>query len=619
MTSSTHTTTVFRTSALNPDVKYPIFPPEENLRYRLSLFKKCEEDHDFAQKVKAFCAQDIVFWVDNTCWTKDTRNKKTPILPFICYDFQVKALRKIKQNIQIGKDLLIEKSRDMGASWMIDYVYQHEFQFEIGADFRMGSRKEEFVDKLNDINTLLEKIRFNLERQPLFLMPVKGFETVREFGDSTRYMRLINKENQNSIVGESANPHFGSGGRSKSAAYDEMAKWEKGVDVQAWTASADLTPCRIVISTPVGSANKFAMLAKGKEEKIEVLTLHWTIHPLKNKGAYYLSEGQKISIDLTKDPEAAFKLWISMGRPSKVIRSPWYDAEDERRTEADLAQEVDIDYKKSGSMFFNAEALSRQKAWQYMERKTALSAIPYGFYITGRLVEVQNQIKFLEEKDGWLEIYELPKPGHQYTLAADSSEGLEKGDNSSVVLIDKSSLNVQAVIDYKKAPEDFAKDAQLLAWYFNECDAAPENNNHGHTTAYEIEKLSHVKLYYAKRKNSEGNLIPTGKRGFTTTGENRRPMLDHMAHVIEKNAIELRSEKLITQCETFVRNNDRGGEPEADGTFLDDLVIATAIALRVTGEIPFKPGISSFLTQQQREAVSKRTQTNQNAFGYKRK
>ena len=614
--SSDNTPPVYRTSAVDPNFKYPV-SPKENLLYRMQLMKDCAEDKSLARAYYNLCKNDIVFWIDTTAMTKDPRNVTTPVLPFICYDFQVPFIRTMKRYIRGGLgDIGVEKSKDMGVTWCVMYTYQHEFQFEPGADFRCGSRKEDFVDRIGVIDTLLEKMRFNLSYQPLFLMPA-GFETNRQFKDNTTYMRLINKANQSSVVGESANRYFGSGGRSTSLFLDELALWEKGVDVDAWTATADQTPCRIAVSTPKGSSNKFAELMRGTTEKIHKITLHWTLHPDKNKGAYYLDGGLKILIDLSKDPEAAFKIWVNMGKRSKTVWSPWYEAEAARRTDADLAQEVDIDFHRSGSMFFNSQALAKQVAWEPYRRKTPDGGIPYGKFLRGNFVEVNDSVRFDEMENGPIRLFEFPKKEHQYTAGGDTAEGLLKGDKSAMVLQDKINYNTVCTVNTGLTPEDFAKQMQLAVWYFNEADCAPENNNHGYTTCQELRSKSHVKLYHTRRDEASGGQMETPKLGWSTTSKSRPEMLNTMAHLVEKSAIELRDPELIGQCATFIRNGDRGGKPEADGTALDDLVIACAIACKVTEEIPFKSKTNRQIDSRQREAVDKRLAMRKSGSGFK--
>jgi hypothetical protein len=461
----------------------------------------------------------------------------------------------------------------MGVSWDILYAFNHYWLFEAGSDFRVGSRKEDFVDKLNDIDTLLEKIRFNLRRQPLWILP-KGFDFDKHAG----YMRIINPVNGNAIVGESANEHFGSGGRRKAILLDEFAKWDVGIADAAWTATADVSKCRLVVSTPVGAANKFAQLSLGTKEKIKKTTLHWTLHPEKSAGAYYLDGGIKIPVD---SPQRAFLLW----KQGVKMRSLWYDAEAERRSEPDLAQEVDIDYLKSGAPFFSMNALNLQKEWAYYERKLPTDDIPYGRYITGILVEIDHKIEFRETADGWLRVFELPQKDWCYVVTADVSEGLAKGDESFGVVRDRYTRNVLATFNGLWGTDDFAVKLQKAGQFYNDEWVAPENNNHGHSVCQDLKKLD-CKLYHTKRISEDGRETVV-KAGWTTDAKSRPLMLDQLEEEIRKNVIELRDPILISQCKTFVKNA-KTGKPEADGTFLDDGVIACAIGSALIVELPFK-------------------------------
>jgi hypothetical protein len=168
----------------------------------------------------------------------------------VIYDsFQREAILDLAKAIEIGEDRLVEKTRDMGASWIVLYVFIWFWLFHDNCDFRIGSRKEDFVDKIGDMDTLMEKVRFTLRFLPSWMKPEGYVES-----EHATYMRIVNPKNKNTIIGESANPHFGSGGRRKAILLDEYAKWETSVADAAWTSTHDVTRCRIVVSTPVGSA-----------------------------------------------------------------------------------------------------------------------------------------------------------------------------------------------------------------------------------------------------------------------------------------------------------------------------------------------------------------------------
>lgn len=546
----------------------------DNIKYRVELVKECEVNPSLRKDVIEVCKKNILFYINTFCWTKDPR-KPLEILPYITYPFQDEHILSVKQAIDYQYDILNEKSRDMGVSWDILYAFTWFWLFEPGSDFRVGSRKEEYVDKLNDIDTLLEKVRFNLKRHPSWLLP-EGFDFDKHAG----YMRIVNPKNENAIVGESANPFFGSGGRRKAILLDEFAKWEIKVAEAAWTATADVTKCRVVVSTPVGSANKFALLAKGTKEKILKSTLHWTLHPEKAKDAYYLSGNTKVPLESPKKAFEAYKKHIK-------VRSPWYDGESERRSEADLAQEVDIDYLKSGRPYFNLEAIDEQKEWQYFKRQRPSNSIPYGYYITVNLVEIDNEIELRENITGWLRIYELPQEGYQYTLGGDTSEGLAKGDEAYGVIREKFTRNIVADFNGLYPPDDFAIKLQKAGKFYNNAKVAPENNNHGYSVCQDLKEMD-CDLYYSTKINDKDGKETVTKAGFTTTTQSRAEMLDQFAEEIRKKAIEIRSPTILAQCKTFV-HNAKTGKAEADGEFLDDGVIATAISGYVLKKIPYKP------------------------------
>lgn len=547
----------------------------DNIKYRAQLLERAESDPTLQSDLLELCSRDIVFFVNNFLWTKDPRLVEADhrITPFVCYPFQEHLLRSLERSINLQSDLLVEKSRDMGVTWLIMYVMLHQWLFVPGADFRAGSRKEEFVDKLGDIDTLFEKLRFSLQRLPKWMLP-RGFQLSNK--EHSTYMKLINPETGSAIIGESANEDFGSGGRRRMVFLDEFSKWEDRIAEAAWTSTADISNCRIVCSTPKGSANKFAQLAAGTREKINKITVHWTLHPKKVAGAYYLDGTQKIPVD----PDKAFDLW----KRGKKICSPWYDSESERRNESDIAQELDINYLKSGSPFFSTEKVRAMKVWQKFQRPSPDSGIPYGKYITGVLRERLGNVEFVESESGWLRLYEIPERGIEYVVAADIAEGLEKRDETSGGARSKYTGNLVADFNGDYDPGETPYMLRLLSKYFFDAMIIPENNNHGYSVCKDLDDMG-ARLYYMTRAGKPGEPNQqTRKRGFTTNSQTRPMILDHMKNEVERVGIEVRSPVVLAQMETFVRS--RTGKPQAEGRFLDDAVMWFAIAGWVIRENP---------------------------------
>lgn len=292
---------------------------DKNKRERLYLLLKAQDDLQVQHLLVQQCqngVEGVLFWINYFIWLYEPR-AADKVVPFVTWPYQDEALINIYQHIQEGRDLFIDKTRDMGATWMVLTVFDYCWLF-MEQSFLVGSRKAEEVDKLGDLDTLFPKIRYMNQRLPKWMLP--------NYNDT--WMNLGGLAGQ-SIVGESTNESFGTGGRRKAALLDEFSKWDE-TSRPAWTSVAQTTPCRIVLATPNGSGTKQAEL---RETSIDQLHLHWTLHPEKAKGLYIITKEQK--------QERKLK--------GSLTRSSWYDTQCERMTEDEIAQELDINYERSAA------------------------------------------------------------------------------------------------------------------------------------------------------------------------------------------------------------------------------------------------------------------------------
>lgn len=256
-----------------------------NIQERATLLQKAEEDIELQQYLLRACQLDPVYWFNTFCWTFDPR-RETSDLPFELYPFQEDFVRQLAKSIENGGDVLVEKSRDMGISWLVLLTFQYFWLFHAGANFHLGSRKEEYVDKKGDISTLFEKLRYNLSWLPKWMKP--GYEEKNH----SLYMRLIHPKTGNIITGESSNANFARGGRYKAILFDEFPFWD--LQDLAYASAGPASPCRVVVGTPYGKSNRFARLRF--EGEIKVISLHWKQHPLKDD-AWYAEQKKRMTKD----------------------------------------------------------------------------------------------------------------------------------------------------------------------------------------------------------------------------------------------------------------------------------------------------------------------------------
>jgi len=259
------------------------------VKARSYLWHLCERPDNTVEGIK--------FFINNFCYTFSPKTR-VKHLPFITFEFQDSTIQWVVDHIEGKKDGLIEKSREMGITWLVFCVIPlYYWLFRDGVHFLLGSYKEALVDDRTD-KSIFGKIDYLVRGLPKWMLP-KNFNIQKH----RTKLKLINPVNQNLIAGDTMNPEFGRGARCTAVFFDELGFWDYAKD--AWDACGDTTECRIANSTPHGY-NYYAYLG---DSGISKLTLLWKLHPFKTQ--------------------------------------EWYEYEKARRTEETFAQEIELSYTKS--------------------------------------------------------------------------------------------------------------------------------------------------------------------------------------------------------------------------------------------------------------------------------
>ncbi|MHA3913859.1 hypothetical protein [Halovulum sp. GXIMD14793] len=228
----------------------------------------------------------INHWLD----TYDPRNagKKTPAkMPFILFQRQGDLVEFLLSMIRGEENGLIEKCRDMGATWVACAFSVWLWRFWPGASVGWGSRKEQLVDKIGDPDSIFEKMRMLIRGLPHEFWPA-GFSDQ----DHMAYMRIVNPETGATITGE-AGDNIGRGGRKLIYFKDESAHYERPEKIEA--ALADNTRVQIDISSVNGVGNVFHRRREAGEDwgggdaipgTTNVFVMDWRDHPGKTQEWY---------------------------------------------------------------------------------------------------------------------------------------------------------------------------------------------------------------------------------------------------------------------------------------------------------------------------------------------
>lgn len=214
--------------------------------------------------------ESICYFSEIFGYVLSPKTPKTPNLPLILFDFQKKLIRELVFSIENGTDLLIEKSREMGVSWTVSYVFLWYWLFVPGSNFLLGSYKETLVTD-GTPDSLFGKLKYILDGLPNWLLP-KGFNIKKHYNQK----RIVNPQLDSYITGDTMTRDFGRGARKTAIFFDELGSWDEGK--AGWEASSETTNCRIGNSTPKGY-NYFKLLIDSGLRKI---TLHWRENPLKD-------------------------------------------------------------------------------------------------------------------------------------------------------------------------------------------------------------------------------------------------------------------------------------------------------------------------------------------------
>ena len=256
--------------------------------WRLERLKKLRANPSMLPALKAHYRENPAQLIIDFGQTYDPRNVRRGLpanLPFILFPKQEDLAHWLIERWKAGEPGLIEKSRDMGITWLVMALSCCMCLLNRELAIGTGSRKENLVDRLGDPDSMLEKARLFMSMLP------REFRGGWDRGDPgcSAHMRIRFPETDSIITGE-AGDAIGRGGRKSIYLVDEAAHLERPHLIDA-SLSAN-TDCRIDLSSVKGMANPFA--AKRFGGNIKVFSFHWRDDP--RKGDEWFAK-QKAELD----------------------------------------------------------------------------------------------------------------------------------------------------------------------------------------------------------------------------------------------------------------------------------------------------------------------------------
>lgn len=272
------------------------------LRRRLAMLQRIRSDLKVLPMLRAYYRLNPWQFVEDWGMTYDPRNIEIGLsatIPFIPFPRQVELMQWIFNRWQQRRDGLVPKSRDTGASWNAIALSCTLCLFYEGMAIGFGSRKEEYVDRLDSPKSLFYKARVFLDNLP------PEFKNGWRKDKHGAFMR-ITFPGTNSVMTGEAGDNIGRGDRAAIYFVDEAAHLER--PELAEEALSATTNCRIDMSSVKGMANPFAQKAHSWPAE-DIFIFHWRSDPRKSEA--------------------------------------WYEDQKARKSPAVIAQELDINYSAS--------------------------------------------------------------------------------------------------------------------------------------------------------------------------------------------------------------------------------------------------------------------------------
>jgi hypothetical protein len=541
------------------DPKTGIVVPKEaerNLAWRLDLLSKAEKDEGMQRDLLAACAESQLFFINAFCMTyhqfdvgPDGKRleSKYPDQPMITWSIQDELLSMFETSIPKGEDVLIDKARDMGASWCcIDYVHWLMLFRPKTTELLEMSRNEDYVDKPGNMKALFQKHDYINQWLPSWMQPPDCF-----LGQVNRqHLHWYNPITGITLDGESTTKHAARGDRRFVGLLDEFGAAQNGAAMRM--ASRDSCLARIINSTSVPGSEYNKWRSDGT---IKVFVMPFWEHPDKGANRY---------VKQTKNGK-----W--------EIRSPWFDSEERIRGAKHMATEVLREDTEPGLSFFvqnnidNHEAMYARppkSVWDIKWRKN-LGYEDLAHYIADKDL---SMILAREQALGPLKIWCELKDGRldqtkSYIFGIDTGKG--QGASNSVISIKckETGEKVGEWADATYPPYDFAQIVLAVALWIG--GAKPlrlpflkwEKNGPGWDLGRIIVKKCLYPYFYRGETTDKITTTKNKTYGFQTGRDSKYMLLSAYDKALTDGTYINRSKIALEEARTYIHFENGGVGP----------------------------------------------------------
>ena len=278
---------------------------------RVEMLNRIRSNPSCIPAMKVFYKDHPAQFISDWGVTSDPRNVELGLpanSPFILFPKQIECIDWVMDRWKGREPGLIEKSRDMGMSWLTMALACTLCLFYEGMGIGFGSRKEEYVDKIGAPKSLFYKARMFMANLPV------EFRGGWDKDKHAPHLRLTFPETGSNISGESGD-NIGRGDRTSIYFVDESAYLERPQLIEASLSAT--TNCRIDLSSVNGMNNTFA--EKRHSGRVKVFIFDWRDDPRKDEAWYNKQKAELDAVTLAQEVDRDYSASVE----GIVIPSDW--------------------------------------------------------------------------------------------------------------------------------------------------------------------------------------------------------------------------------------------------------------------------------------------------------
>lgn len=531
---------------------------EQDKLFREAIATELIENREFLEGIK----KNPELLIELTFVVVD---KKQKTVPFFFNEVQkhfINILNKAIQDFNNGKiteiSMLVLKGRQQGFTTLIT-AYQLA-SIILNKNFAGLTIADE---SKNTENIFQSKAKFPFEQLPQSIKPTEKYNNIRQL-----FFEKLNSnwsiDTATKDVGRSRTINFFHG--------SECAFWNFGMEnIQSGLGEAFTRNCIKIYESTANGFNDFNKMWTS-ENHINCFYEWW-------KTQEYVTEFEtdKIKEDFIKNIESSTEWifirlkWLKEEKELKLNQLYWYYKKYNSYIDNELIKQEypctpEEAFISTGRTYFKKENII-QRLLELKDKKSLKTG--YFKYIIKN--EKIVSYEWVEDKEGFIQIYEDVQEGYPYVLGGDTAGG--GLDYFTGHVINNATGKQVAVLRQQFDEVEYTRQIYCLGMYYNKALVGLEINFSPYPTT-KLQELKYPKLYVRRKEDSITKTI-IRSYGFKTTSITRPLILALLQTIILENIDYIVDKNTLQEMLTFIINEN--SKPEAQIGYHDDLIIGLAI------------------------------------------